>query len=62
VSQHLRVLKEAGLVSDRRVGARRLYRVEPRGLAELRSYVEDMWETALADFKAAAEREQEEER
>src|SRR5437588_633533 len=56
VSQHLRVLKEAGLVSDERDGARRLYRVETRGLAELREYLDRFWDTALADFKAAAER------
>ena len=60
VSQHLRVLREAGLVSDRRAGTRRLYRVEPGGLVEVRAYVEELWETALADFKAAAEREREE--
>ena len=60
VSQHLRVLREAGLVSDRRAGTRRLYRVEPGGLVEVRAYVEELWETALADFKAAAERERQE--
>jgi DNA-binding transcriptional ArsR family regulator len=56
VSQHLRVLKEAGLVRDRRDGARRIYAVDPGGLAELRAYVEGLWTSALADFKAAAER------
>jgi len=58
VSQHLRVLKEAGLVTERQNGTRRLYRVEPDGLAELREYLEGFWEEALASFKAAAEREE----
>jgi DNA-binding transcriptional ArsR family regulator len=55
VSQHLRVLKEAGLVSERRDGTRRLYRLDPDGLAELRVYFDQFWTAALADFKAAAE-------
>ena len=58
VSQHLRVLKEAGLVKERQDGTRRLYRVDPDGLAELRQYLEGFWEEALANFKAAAEREE----
>ena len=57
VSQHLRVLKEAGLVTERRNGTRRLYRLNPDGLGELRRYVEDYWTEALAAFKAEAERE-----
>jgi DNA-binding transcriptional ArsR family regulator len=57
VSQHLRVLKEAGLVTERRNGTRRLYRLDPDGLGELRRYVEDHWEQALAAFKEEAERE-----
>src|SRR2546421_11292014 len=57
VSQHLRVLKEAGLVTERQNGTRRLYRVDPDGLAALREYLEGFWEEALASFKAAAERE-----
>jgi len=57
VSQHLRVLKEAGLVTERRNGTRRLYRLDPDGLGELRRYVEDYWNEALAAFKAEAERE-----
>jgi len=61
VSQHLRVLKEAGLVSERRDGTRRLYRIEPEGLEELREYFERFWDEALEAFKEAAEREQEEE-
>ena len=61
VSQHLRVLKEAGLVTERRNGTRRLYRIEPHGLEELRAYFERFWDDALAAFAEAAEREQEEE-
>ena len=57
VSQHLRVLKEAGLVAERKEGTRRIYRVEPKGLADLRAYLDSFWEQALAGFKAAAERE-----
>jgi DNA-binding transcriptional ArsR family regulator len=57
VSQHLRVLKEARLVTERRHGTRRVYRVDPKGLAELRAYFDNFWTHALADFKAAAERE-----
>jgi DNA-binding transcriptional ArsR family regulator len=60
VSQHLRVLKGAGLVLDRRDGPRRIYGVDPQGLAELRAYVEGLWSSALADFKVAAEREEKE--
>ena len=55
VSQHLRVLKAAGLVSERRDGTRRLYSVNGDGLAELREYVEGFWQDALDAFKAAAE-------
>ena len=58
VSQHLRVLKEAGLVTERQNGTRRLYRVDPDGLAGLRDYLEGFWEEALASFKAAAETEE----
>lgn len=56
VSQHLRVLREAGLVRDRPSGARRVYSVAPEGLAELRAYVEGFWADALDAFAAAAER------
>jgi DNA-binding transcriptional ArsR family regulator len=55
VSQHLRVLKEAGLVSERADGTRRLYRVDPAGVAELRAYFDDFWDRALASFGAEAE-------
>jgi DNA-binding transcriptional ArsR family regulator len=57
VSQHLRVLKEAGLVTERRDGTRRIYRIEPRALADLRAYVDSFWEQALAGYRAAAEKE-----
>jgi DNA-binding transcriptional ArsR family regulator len=57
VSQHLRVLKDVGLVTERREGTRRLYRLDPDGLGELRDYFDDFWTEALAGFKAAAERE-----
>jgi DNA-binding transcriptional ArsR family regulator len=59
VSQHLRVLKGAGLVRDRQEGTRRLYSVDARGLAALRAYLESYWDVALAAFKEAAEREEE---
>jgi DNA-binding transcriptional ArsR family regulator len=58
VSQHLRVLKDAGLVSDERAGTRRLYRVEPDGIAELRDYLDEFWDRALAAFKEAVEKEE----
>lgn len=56
VSQHLRVLKEAGLVRERREGTRNYYSVNRDGLAELRDYFEGYWEEALAAFKEAAEK------
>ena len=60
VSQHLRVLKEAGLVLERQDGTRRLYRLDPAGLAALRAAFDLFWSDALAAFKEAAERETEE--
>jgi DNA-binding transcriptional ArsR family regulator len=60
VSQHLSVLREAGLVSERREGARRHYRARPEGLDELRSYLDDFWSDGLERLKAAAEAEQKE--
>ena len=57
VSQHLRVLKGAGLVTDRRDGTRRLYRIEPDGLSELRAYLDRFWDEALANFKEHADSE-----
>ena len=56
VSQHLRVLKDAGLVSDRAEGTRRIYAVDVQGLAKLRSDLDHFWSTALAAFKAVVER------
>jgi DNA-binding transcriptional ArsR family regulator len=56
VSQHLRVLKEAGLVAERRNGTRRIYRLDPDGVAKVRDYFDRFWDAALAEFKAAAER------
>jgi DNA-binding transcriptional ArsR family regulator len=56
VSQHLKVLKDAGLVSDERDGNRRLYRVDPRGIEAMRAYFDSFWSDALAAFKEAAER------
>jgi DNA-binding transcriptional ArsR family regulator len=61
VSQHLRVLKEAGLVTERRNGTRRLYRVDTGGLAEVRDYLESFWTDVLAAFEAAATAEAEQE-
>ena len=58
VSQHLRVLKEAGLVTDRQNGTRRLYRVDEDGLAELRAYLESFWNDALTRYKDEVERAQ----
>lgn len=55
VSQHLRVLKEAGLVRDREDGTRRLYSVDTEGLSALRAYLESYWDTALAAFKDATD-------
>jgi DNA-binding transcriptional ArsR family regulator len=56
VSQHLRVLKEAGLVRERREGTRNFYSVDGDALGELREYFENFWEEALAAFKEAAEK------
>jgi len=56
VSQHLRVLKDAGLVSGRRDGNRRLYAVDPHGVDAMRAYFDTFWSEALSAFKRAAER------
>ena len=55
VSQHLKVLKEAGLVSDEAVGSRRVYRADPDGVAMLRDYLDAMWRRSLDSFKTFAE-------
>src|SRR5215470_14676658 len=57
VSQHLKVLKDAGLVMDEADGTRRVYRVNPRGIEAMRKYLDRFWDRALAAFKAAAEKE-----
>jgi DNA-binding transcriptional ArsR family regulator len=61
VSQHLKVLKEAGLVIDRERGTRRLYQLNPDGVDALRAYFDRFWNRALAAFKQAAEQANEEE-
>ncbi|MGH9274103.1 MAG: metalloregulator ArsR/SmtB family transcription factor [Acidimicrobiales bacterium] len=58
ISQHLGVLKEAGLVAERRVGTRRLYSARPEGLADLRRFVEDFWDDGLDRLRDVAERAQ----
>lgn len=60
VSQHLKVLKDAGLVVDRRAGKQRIYRVDPDGLAELRAELDRFWSKTLAAYKVAVERPSEE--
>jgi DNA-binding transcriptional ArsR family regulator len=57
VSQHLKVLKDAGLVIDRSVGTRRIYYIDPKGLGAMRAWLDQFWEAALDGFKAAAEAE-----
>lgn len=59
ISQHLRVLKEAGLVAERRDGTRRFYRALPEGFAELRAYLEGFWDQRLEALRDAAEAEEE---
>jgi DNA-binding transcriptional ArsR family regulator len=56
VSQHLKVLKDAGLALDEAAGTRRVYRLHPDGVAELRSYLDGFWQRSLHAFKQAAER------
>lgn len=58
VSQHLKVLKDVGLVTDQADGTRRLYRIDPAGMNELRAYLDRLWESALASFAAAIDREE----
>ena len=60
VSQHLTVLREAGLVDERRNGTRRFYRVRPEGLTELRKFLEGFWDERLELLKRDAEREERE--
>jgi DNA-binding transcriptional ArsR family regulator len=56
VSQHLKVLKEAGLVNDRAEGTRRVYHIDPKGLAAVRRWLDQFWDEALAAFQAELER------
>jgi DNA-binding transcriptional ArsR family regulator len=58
ISQHLGVLREAGLVTERRDGTRRLYRARPAGLDDLRTFLEDFWDDRLDRLRDAAERDQ----
>ena len=58
VSQHLNVLKEAGLVTERRNGTRRLYRARPEGLAELKAFLQGFWDDRLDALKREAEKEE----
>ncbi len=60
VSQHLKVLKGAGLVRDEQVGTRRVYSLDPDGIAALRDYLDRFWNTALHSFKKRVEQLQEE--
>jgi DNA-binding transcriptional ArsR family regulator len=55
VSQHLKVLRDAGLVADTRSGKQRIYRVDPEGLAKLRAELDVFWSKALANYKVAVE-------
>jgi DNA-binding transcriptional ArsR family regulator len=58
VSQHLKVLVEAKLVTSKRDGARRVYTVDPHGLESMRAYIDKFWDRALAAFKEAAEKDE----
>ncbi len=60
VSQHLKVLKRAGLVSDRAAGTRRIYEIDPSGIEALRRYLDHFWNRSLAAFKAAVEQSEKE--
>src|SRR2546427_5141381 len=62
ISQHLGVLKEAGLVDERRNGTRRLYRARPQGLAELKAFLDAFWDAKLEAVQREAEREEERKR
>jgi DNA-binding transcriptional ArsR family regulator len=61
VSQHLKVLKQAGLVTDRAVGNRRLYELDPAGLTAVRGWLDRVWSDALTAFKTEAEQPVQEE-
>jgi len=57
VSQHLKVLKDAGLVNDRSEGTRRIYQIDPKGLGAMRAWLDQFWDSALASFAAEVERD-----
>jgi len=57
VSQHLKALKEAGLVEDQAQGTSRIYRIDPQGLGPIRRWLDQQWKRSLANFKALAEQE-----
>jgi len=61
VSQHLKVLKEAGLVTDRPEGTRRVYQIDPQGLGQIRAWLDQFWDVTLDAFKAEVERQADEE-
>ena len=58
ISQHLKVLKEAGLVSDRAEGTRRIYSIDPAGLGAIRQWLDRFWDASLAAYAEAAEKEE----
>jgi DNA-binding transcriptional ArsR family regulator len=58
VSQHLRTLKEAGLITERREGTRRLYALRPEAIQDVRAYLDELWPASLARLKHAVERNQ----
>ena len=62
VSQHLKVLKEAGLVDDRSEGTRRIYQIDPKGLGAMRAWLDQFWDSALSAFAAELERAKKEEK
>jgi DNA-binding transcriptional ArsR family regulator len=62
VSQHLKVLKEAGLVDDRAEGTRRIYQIDPKGLGAIRAWLDQFWDSALDAFAAEVERASKEEK
>src|SRR5471032_1784591 len=59
VSQHLKVLKDAGLVSDRAEGTRRVYQIDPEGLGAIRAWLDQLWAVALEAFQAEVEKDEE---
>jgi DNA-binding transcriptional ArsR family regulator len=60
ISQHLRVLRDSGLIAERRDGTRRIYRARPDGMEELRMYLNEFWQTGLEQLRTSAEAEQKE--